>query len=98
MTLQGSSFNVYYNGGLLANFPADIGTRPLGLGNYFLFNSGGYQYPYNGLVQEVGIWSTALSSQQVSQLYSLQSVPEPSTYALLGIGAIGLLMRRKLIA
>ena len=48
-------------------------------------------------MDDVGFWNTALSSSQVSQLYSLQSVPEPSTYALFGIGAIGMLMvmRRK---
>jgi len=45
-----------------------------------------------GNIDEVGIWNTALPSQQVSQLYTLQSAPEPSTYALLGIGAIGMLV------
>jgi len=50
-----------------------------------------------GEIDDVGIWNTALSSSQVSQLYTLQSAPEPSTYALFGIGAIGMLMvlRRK---
>jgi len=45
-----------------------------------------------GNVSDVGVWNTALSSSQVSSLYALQSVPEPSTYALFGIGAIGMLM------
>ena len=50
-----------------------------------------------GGIDDVGIWDTALSSSQVSSLYTLQTAPEPSTYALFGIGAIGLLMvmRRK---
>jgi len=45
----------------------------------------------------LSFYNTALSSSQVSQLYTLQSAPEPSTYALFGIGAIGMLMviRRK---
>jgi len=51
----------------------------------------------NTSISDLGIWDTALSSSQVSSLYTLQSAPEPSTYALFGIGAIGLLMvvRRK---
>lgn len=53
----------------------------------------GPQY-YNGLLDEVSIYNRALSASEVSQLYV---IPEPSTYALLGVGAIGLLMvmRRK---
>jgi hypothetical protein len=56
-----------------------------------------YRVPFNGCMSDIGIWNTALSSEEVSSLYTLQSVPEPSTYALFGIGAIGLLMvmRRK---
>jgi hypothetical protein len=48
-------------------------------------------------ISDIGIWNTALTSNQVSQLYAAQSIPEPSTYALFGIGAIGMLMvmRRK---
>jgi len=60
-------------------------------------NSGSiYNDNYAGLIDDVAIWNTALSSSQVSQLYTLQ-LPEPSTYALFGIGAVGLLMvmRRK---
>jgi hypothetical protein len=48
-------------------------------------------------ISNLGIWNRALSSNEVSTLYVSQSVPEPSTYALFGIGAIGMLMvlRRK---
>jgi hypothetical protein len=51
----------------------------------------------NGAISDLGIWNRALSSAEVSQLYGIQSVPEPSTYALFGLGAIGMLMvlRRK---
>jgi len=48
-----------------------------------------------GKIDDVGIWNTALSSSQVSSLYTLQSAPEPSTYALFGIGAIGVLLVRR---
>ena len=52
----------------------------------------------NGLIDDVGVWNRTLSSTEVANLYVSQSVPEPSTYALFGIGAIGMLMmirRRK---
>jgi hypothetical protein len=80
------------------NYPSING--PLGFSPYYI---GGKDADYNpgtgflGDIQKVSIWNTALSSSQVSQLYTLQSAPEPSTYALFGIGAIGMLMvmRRK---
>ena len=52
---------------------------------------------FEGCISDVGIWNTALSSSQVSQLYTIQSVPEPSAYALFAFGTIGMLMvmRRK---
>ena len=45
-----------------------------------------------GFYDDIAIYNRALSSSEVSQLYSVQSVPEPSTYALFGIGAIGMLI------
>ena len=50
-----------------------------------------------GGIANLAFYNRALSSQEVSSLYTLQSAPEPSTYALFGIGAVGLLMviRRK---
>jgi hypothetical protein len=58
---------------------------------------GEYGYGINGTISDLRIYNRALSSNEVSQLYALQSVPEPSTYALFGIGAVGMLlvMRRK---
>jgi hypothetical protein len=55
------------------------------------------QLYFNGSISEIAIWNTALTSQHVSALYSYQAIPEPSTYALFGLGAIGMLMvmRRK---
>ena len=70
----------------------------LTIGN-FIYSSNGNTIGamQNTSFSDLGIWNTALTSQQVSQLYAIQSVPEPSTYALLGLGAIGMLMvmRRK---
>ncbi len=58
---------------------------------------GGYGY-FNGGIDDLAIWNTALSSTQVSDLYAAQSVPEPSTYALLllsGAASLWALRRRK---
>jgi len=53
---------------------------------------GGAGQFYQGLISDVAIWNTAFSSSQVSSLYNLQSAPEPSTYALFGIGALAMIV------
>lgn len=64
--------------------------------NYEGIGGMGYGY-FTGSIANVGLWNTAFTPTQVSQLYAIQSVPEPSTYALFGLGGIGVLMvlRRK---
>jgi len=51
----------------------------------------------DGLIDDVGVWNRSLSSTEVANLYAAQVIPEPSTYALFGLGTIGMLMvmRRK---
>jgi len=43
-----------------------------------------------GQIQGLGIWNRSLSSTEVSNLYLVQTVPEPSTYALMAAGLLGL--------
>ena len=53
---------------------------------------------FNGMIDDVGIWNIALSGTEVTTLYNTQSVPEPSTYALLflsGAASLWALRRRK---
>jgi hypothetical protein len=53
---------------------------------------------FEGAISDVGMWNRALSSTEVSTLYNTQSVPEPSTYALLllsGAASLWALRRRK---
>jgi hypothetical protein len=92
--LDGSfqSSQPYTNNGVLGYQSVQVGREsPDNLAQY------GEPRYFNGSINNVGLWNTALSSNQVSELYAAQSVPEPSTYALFGFGAIGLLMvmRRK---
>jgi len=51
---------------------------------------------FEGGISDVGMWNRALTSTEVSTLYQVQSVPEPSTYTLLLVSGAGafLLVRR----
>ena len=103
VTYDGSIVDCYLNGTLTTSVNESLNTAFSGI----LIGSRvdpGVEQPrdayFQGAITDLGIWNTALTSSQVSQLYSLQSVPEPSTYALFGLGAIGVLMvlRRRKIA
>jgi len=96
LTLQGSSASIYIDGNLAST--SAINTGGITSGGWFrwyLLPAPDYQL--DAAIDDLNIWNTALSSSEVSQLYTLESAPEPSTYALLGIGAVGMLMvlRRK---
>ena len=60
---------------------------------------GGNDIAFQGArISDLGIWSTAFSATDVTDLYNAQSVPEPSTYALLllsGAASIFAFKRRK---
>jgi hypothetical protein len=45
---------------------------------------------FNGAIDDLRIYDNALSAEEVAAL-----VPEPTTIALLGIGGLGLLRRRR---
>ncbi|MEO0476541.1 MAG: LamG domain-containing protein, partial [Planctomycetota bacterium] len=48
-----------------------------------------------GLMDEFGVWSRALSSQEIADLASGTVVPEPSSLALLGLGGLLIARRRR---
>jgi hypothetical protein len=102
---QGSLPTMYLNGvaqswmspwipNVLSN-PIASFTSDYGLGARIENNSPGYFS--SGAISDLLFYETALSSTQVSALYGIQSVPEPSTYALFGLGALALVVayRRK---
>jgi hypothetical protein len=51
----------------------------------------GWDGVYTGLVDDVAVYNTVLSSQQVSSLYNAMTIPEPSAITLLMGGALSLL-------
>ena len=96
---DGSNVCSYLNGNVLfQNESYSNGSNlspysPISMASIGVDNGVSPQGPiFNGLMSDVQLYNIALSSSQVYQLYTLQSAPEPSTYALFGIGSIGLLM------
>ena len=52
-------------------------------------------HPFHGLIDNVYIYDEALNAQQVADFYALIPVPEPATIALLGLGGLAALRRRR---
>jgi hypothetical protein len=84
--VSSSSTGLAY-GQLLDNFYIG-GTPQLSTNSYF----------FEGLIDDVTIYNRGLSPTEVTELYNAQSVPEPTTYALLllsGAASLWVLKRRK---
>jgi len=97
VTINSGNISYFIDGQLFAqstvtNSSEFISSPMLIFGNEFWW----FQADYS--VDDVSIYNRALSSEDVVQLYSIESVPEPSTYALLllsGAASIWLVKRRR---
>ncbi len=69
--------------------PANPSVKPLTFGRNPI--SYGSQAFYSGGLDEVAIYDRSLSAAEIHEHYLAATVPEPSTLALLGMGAIGLM-------
>jgi hypothetical protein len=95
LVYDGNNQYAYINGNALTNQSGISGniqpynlTNPLYIGSRDLPPEG-YDMWFKGYMYDVTLYYGALTSQQINQLYT---IPEPSTYALFGLGAIGMLM------
>ena len=69
VTYDGTTLKWYLNNSIIASQALSLNTTdtPLSIGSANRNNTG---YNYNGLIDEVGIWSRALSSTEVGELYN----------------------------
>ena len=54
----------------------------------------GTGFRWTGGIDDVTIWDNALSVAEVDQI-RLNSIPEPSTFGLIGLAGLGLILRRR---
>lgn len=107
-TYDGTTLKVYINGSLQANTVTDSGTGSSGSSFINIGNRNTVAF-FSGMVDEAGMWSRALSSTEVTELYNggagiqypfVTNYPitaDVGTFALTGI-ANNLLFGRKLVA
>lgn len=95
-TYDGIDFRGYLNGDKVFDHVTSFSLTASGQASFI----GGVfgRAEYSGFIDEVSIWNNALSGSQIRALQttSLRAVPEPSALALLGVGALGLLMMRRM--
>lgn len=96
---------LYYNGVLQETTYVQLptGVTSFDLANYAKYGGLGGVDPFNdssmmGSYNDLSMWNSALTSSQIAGLYAATPVPEPGVVALLGLGAMGMLLvsrRRK---
>lgn len=97
LTYDGTSLRSYRNGTLMStqaisggpNMPSFAGGNAY-LGGWLAGNSS-----FGGLIDDMVIFNSVENVASIRAGTHLAMVPEPSAYALLGIGGLGLLLRRR---
>ena len=81
-------FSLYLNGSSLISSQSVVPLALSGTEIYYGLRTSG-AWPYQGNLDEVSIYNSALSSSDISRHY-LSTVPEPSTFAMLAAGGMAL--------
>lgn len=81
-------------------FTGPVSFREFVVGGYYFINRASIIGSYDGMIDDVQVYSTALGASDVLSLYNhpglnLSQIPEPASVLLLAIPAIGVLMRRR---
>lgn len=94
VTFVNGAVSMYHNGQLIGSTPASSGFTEENVANNFVIggNSNLTSDLFNGRMDEVRIYDSALTQQEI---ISAATVPEPSATALLGLGSLALLLRRR---
>ncbi len=104
ISYNGTSIATYINGIQVSNDPFSgsvLGTSwPFGIGARYLEQgetvptTGWYSY-FNGAIDDVSIYSHALTQSEITTIVNSSSIPNPSVLWLLGIGLVILIRVRK---
>ena len=76
---------------LTFNGTGGIGTPTLEIGR----RNAGSTNLFDGLIDEVAIYGTALDASTITGHYNAGLVPEPGSLVLMGLGSLAMLMRRR---
>jgi Concanavalin A-like lectin/glucanases superfamily/PEP-CTERM motif len=58
-------------------------------------NSGALWDPFGGIIDDVRIYNRALTASEAAEIYTTESVPEPSSLSLLALGGLVVALRRR---
>jgi hypothetical protein len=92
-TFSGGVASIYIDGQLQASSNGSTGltqiSAPFVVGGLLNVPGTAVYNTFNGLVDNVGVWDSALTGSEVQSLYGAAQTPEPATGLLLLVGAVG---------